>query len=82
MTKQYGNLVGRLCLYSTLVIAMIYAGTFLGTPRGAEAIACCMYGVDCTASQKMPDPVCCLPSGGQAQCSELFPNYCKNTSCY
>ena len=69
----------RIFFYVSLLTIMIFSALQLDNPTNVKAAAdCCSTGSQCTTKAA---PKCCLPSIGEAFCSEAEHNYCRSNSC-
>jgi hypothetical protein len=67
--------VRRAILYIAICSVMAFSGAQLVKPTKVKADAsCCTYGQDCTTRGA---PKCCVPYGGETDCSPADHNYCK-----
>lgn len=70
----------RLVAVGFVSCSIVFATAQLGIVEVFAAIPnCCMYGVDCSGKGlRGADQMCCMPTSGQAYCSQLNPYYCRD----
>ena len=69
----------RISFYVILLTVMICSAFQLENPTKVKAFTgCCTTGSQCTTKSA---PKCCVPSLGEAFCSESAHNYCRSNSC-
>lgn len=81
MVSAQGSRIKRLrvSFYVILLAVMIFSALQLDSPPKVKAAGdCCTTGSQCLTRDA---PKCCLPSIGEAFCSEAYHNYCRTNNC-